>query len=139
MKEEARILKAIGAICGWYTALNRGYNNINEMMYKRQKLSGYTYAATEVLDKVIGYEKESQYEYERKKDGIRAAYLDRGVTKAEALAKAKTSAEKQEAIQWKSAVTSIRDKIQQANKVSESMSQHIAILRKEMESCKKNT
>jgi len=138
MKDEARILTAIGAVCGWYTALNRGYNNINEMMYKRQKLNGYTYAATDALEKAISYENKAQYEYERKKDGIRAAYLDKGVTKAEALAKAKTSAEKQEATQWKSAAISIREKIRQANRVSESMSQHIAILRKEMENTKKN-
>src|SRR5690625_7572589 len=95
------------------------------MIEKRQNVKGYTYAYTDAIEKAKSYENKAQYEYERKKDGIRAAYLDKGVTKAEALAKAKTSAEKQEATQWKAAAISISEKSRKANRLSERIRKNI--------------
>lgn len=126
----------IKKIVEWYRDLPRGYNDINELMHKRQRLSGYFYTLTEEMGLAKKIHLASETILERKKTRIRVMHQSSGVGRADNLSRFNTSDEHREVQEAQGEFSSLFYLYKSTAEVISTMSQHIAYLREELSKSK---
>lgn len=127
-----RVKQALDTIIQWYRDLPRGYYDINELIYKRQKLVGYLANYTDLLEELQINLAGSENQLEERKINIRVKFQDKvGIGKATSLSRQATTEESGKVNVASKQLSAMRDFIKIAIVINDTMNQHIAILRQE--------
>lgn len=123
----------IKEIVDWYQELDEGFMDINELMYKRQKLSGYAFNFNYLIVGPLAHEVEmKEAELETSIEQIRVQHIPKGVGASEIIGKANTEKQRKDLADalgnYKAAVGNQKSIF----KVLESMNQHISYLKEEL-------
>lgn len=121
----------INEVVEWYTTLPFGYNDVNDLMFGRQKLTGYLFRYTTELGEVRKAWNKAQAIRENEKSKLEAREVHQGIGKAEIFAKANTTKEFDLEKKLEGAYYSHKENVESIREVLNAMNQHIAIARDE--------
>jgi hypothetical protein len=125
------MIDEINQIIEWYATLPVGYNDVNELMYARQRLTGYLFNYATELGSLRKDWNKAQSVTENARSKIQARELHQGIGKAEIFAKANTSREFKIEKELEGAYFSHRENVEAMKEVLNSLNQSIAIARDE--------
>lgn len=125
------MIEEINQIIDWYSKLPVGYNDVNELMYVRQRLTGYLFSYANELGELRKSWNKSQSITENARVKIQARELHQGIGKAEIFSKANTTKEYEIEKELEGAYYSHKENVEAIKEVLNSLNQSIAIARDE--------